>query len=542
MNIITKLGAAWRSFHNPNTPLSDPDLWLTDALGGGSSEAGINVNEATALTYSSVWRAVNQISRDIAKLPIDVHERSGTGKVKAKKHPAYRILRWHPNQAMTAFNFWQSMMKSVLLHGNAYAWISRAKSGKPVDLIPLNPGTTFPVMEGTRISYLSKANGKDRRLEAADVLHIRGLGDGFAGMSVIAHAKDSIGLGLAASRYGSKFFANGARPGVVLIHPQRLTPEAQAMLKKSWNSMHKGIDNAEKTAVLQEGMSIETVSVNNDDAQFLETRQFEVREIANWFNMPPHKLGDASRTSFASLEQENQAYLDDTLDPWMVNIEQECRAKLLTTPQIERDNHAIEFNREAIIRVNFTDKVNGLNMGVAGGWLSRDEARARLNMNPIPGGAGAEFFSPLNMGVAGDTDGADAGQAQDTDAAEGQQDGARAEALRAVVMQATGRMARRIASQARKKSRDADGFIAWLDDHMDADQRELVRGEFAPVVAAVGGDIDEAVGGFFDECRRLLDEATKVPSERFAAAIEQVTAIIERDLPDTITDTITGGA
>lgn len=386
------------SLENPSTPLSDPDDWLYDSLGAGRSSSGIRVSRETALTYSAVWRAVTLISSTVAKLPLYIYRRSASGKERADKHPAYQLVRFNPNEEMNAFVFWQSLMGHVLLEGNAYAYILRRGNGEPLELIPLLPQLTYPIRENERLLYITKVDTEWRRLLPENVLHIKGLGyDGLCGYSVIAKARDSFGLGLGAKEYQNRYLRNNARPSSVIQVPGPMKEDAQREFLRQWNEMHQGIENSHRTAILTNKAELKPFSINARDSQLLETREFEIREIANWFGLPPHKLGDSSRTAYNSLEQENQSFLDDTLDPWLVAIEQECRDKLLSEREKDTDSHLIEFMRQALVRADIGARFGAYHIAINDGIYSRDEVRSMENANAIPDGLGAPFYSQLNM-------------------------------------------------------------------------------------------------------------------------------------------------
>lgn len=386
-----------RSLENPSTPL-DPDYdsgWY-----GAESSSGIRISREKALTYSAVWRAVTLISSTVAKLPLHIYKRTGQGKERAVNHPAYKLVRFNPNAEMNAFVFWQTLMGHVLLDGNAYAYIFRSGDAAPLELIPLAPSDTYPLRENGNLLYVTKAGTEWRRLLPENVLHIKGLGyDGLCGYSVIAKARDSFGLGIGARRYQEVYLRNNARPSAIIEVPQQMKIDAQKELLREWNEMHQGLDNAHRTAILTNGAKLNAYSINARDSQLLETRQFEIREIANWFGLPPHKLGDSSRTAYNSLEQENQSFLDDTLDPWLVAIEQECRDKLLMEREKQADSHIVEFMRQALIRADIVARYTAYNIGKTGGWLNDDNIAAAENMNALPNGLGQQYWAPLNMAI-----------------------------------------------------------------------------------------------------------------------------------------------
>ena len=403
MPLLTSLfPASRRSIENPSTPLSSGDDWMYEALGAVKASSGVNVNRETALTYAAWWRGVNLISRDVAKLPVHVYRKGSEGKQRDTDHPAYYLLRRQPNRDMTPFHFRQTMMSHVLAEGNGYAYIDRAGDASPLELIPLLPYRTYPVRVKGRIWYVTALNtGEERKIPAEDILHIKGLSfDGLVGYSVIRKARESLGLGMAFDTFGSVVFRNGTTKRVVLKHPGRLSPEAKKNLRESWERLNVGLENAHKTAILEENMEAQEMGMSAKDAQLLDERKFQIREVALWFGVPPHKLGDMESASYNSLEQENQAYLDSAIDPWLVNWEQECDAKLLTERQRKRDTHVIEFDRRALVRGDMGQRTAYYSAMIGIGVMNRDEARAEEGYNPIPDGSGQQYLVPLNMGKA----------------------------------------------------------------------------------------------------------------------------------------------
>ena len=239
---------------------------------------------------------------------------------------------------MTAFTFRQTLQSHALIHGNGYAYIFRDANAGPTDMLVLDPEYVTPIKEDGRLLYLvtnmqlPDGQTRDRKILPENILHIRGLSHtGLVGYSVVDILRESLGLGLAAQKYGSVFFKNNARPSMVIEMPGQLRDtEAVSRLRDSWGKIHEGIDNSNKPAILENQASVKNLSFSNEDAQFLQTREFEIRQVANIIGVPPHKIGDPTRTSHSSLESENQAYLQDSLDPWLCNWEKECEDKILT--------------------------------------------------------------------------------------------------------------------------------------------------------------------------------------------------------------------
>lgn len=393
--------------HSLNDILTDNDFF------GNSTLTGITITQSKALELAPYFEAVDIISGDIAKLPFKTYRRipdTDNGREVAVNSPSFRLLNRRPNDAMTPFVFMKSMAADAI-QGNAYAFIAKDQAGSPRELIKLDPFNTTPVriqekdrngLVTMRLWYMTTTDsGQQVWMEENEVLHIKGLSpDGLVGYSVWDKARQSLGIAYASQAYGAKFFANDASPTVALEVPTKLGQEARDNLRKSWNDKHSGQNNFHKTAVLEEGVTLKQYGINAKDAQLLETRRFSVTEIAGWFRLPPHKLGDDARISYNSLEQENQSYLDTCLDHWLVAFEQEFMRKLLTPSQQSSGSMFIEANREALLRIDSTTKWNTFSIGVNNGILSRNEVRAKLNMNPVEGLD--DYTIPLNLGVVGE--------------------------------------------------------------------------------------------------------------------------------------------
>ncbi len=464
-----------RNVNNPNVPLSvalDNEC-MANALGVSGNDSGVSVNDRTALQYSVVWKAHNLISGDVAKLPLNVFRRVDGGKEKAPDHPAYNLLRYKPNDCMTAYDFWKAMIHQAL-GGDGFALIERDGTRRPIALHLMSRDDTT-VRKGTHGLWY-EFKGMANWVHSRDVLHIKGLGfDGVRGYSVISYASRSIGEAIATQKYSAGYFKNNATPGVVLETDAALDDIAIGRLKKSWDAAFQGVKNNHKTAVLEHGLKARTMALNARDSQLIESRDFSIRDVANWFNIPPHKLGDTTRTSFSSLEQENQSYLDEALDGWLVNIEQECRDKLLTQQQKRSDSHLIEFNRAALIRADMSARGEFYTKALGGSpWMTMDEIRSRENLNALPDGVGSTLRVPLNMADADSDEAAPEPDEGDDDMRDALRASVAASAKRALVR------LERIAEQKQKRA----GFNTWLHDEMRSAFAENFRENIEPAVRA----------------------------------------------------------
>lgn len=400
---ITTIHAS-RSLERPNG--FDEEIDCIGGPWGNATASSIVVNENTALAYSAIWRAVNLVSKDVARTPLEVFKRlpDDRGKERDFMHPAFRLLKERSSPAMTALHFKTFMQACVLMRGNAYAFIDRDARGAISSLVPLENSKVKPFMVNSEVAYEMTADkGGKIVLPAESVLHLRGLpsftSKGLEGMSVLQAARESFGLGLAARQHQAYFFSNSSRPSILLEYPGMLEPNEQQALITSWERFNSGLRNAHRTVVLEGGMQAKPITINSSDAELLATRKFEIREIANWFSIPAFKLQESEGdTSFASLEIQQQAYLDEGLDSWLAVWEDECREKLLTSKQRAARSHVIEFNRNSLLRADLATRFDAYGKAIIGGWMTPNEVRKRENLPAVDGGD--SILIPLNVSPA----------------------------------------------------------------------------------------------------------------------------------------------
>lgn len=383
------------------TNRSDEHLWrsisLTSDTLGATAKSGVKVSPRTAMGYPPLYRAINLISSSVAGLPFDVFRRQrGGGKKVDLRHPAQVLLDREASPYMHAYHFKQAMTGLAILHGNSYAAIDRS-NGVPVGFTIWDSRNTMVKVYEGEMWYITYVNGEPIRVNGRDMLHIRGLGpDGLVGYPIIDLMADALGVGMAASEFGGRFFKSGANMSGLLMIPGHFNEEKIRNTMAAWNSMQTGLNNAHKVALIQDGVKFQQLTVDPDKAQFLQTREHEIRAtVANITGVPPHMLGDSTRTSHNSLESEGQSYLDYTLQPWLKTWEAECEDKLLTEKQKSEDSHLIEFNREALIQMSFTDKIQGIAKQQETGILTVNEGRAMLNL-PSVGADGDKRYHPAN--------------------------------------------------------------------------------------------------------------------------------------------------
>ncbi|WP_420861880.1 phage portal protein [Tissierella carlieri] len=348
----------------------------------GSTTSGKTVNERTAMQTTAVYACVRILAETIASLPLHTYKYTEDGKEKAREHPIYHLLSDSPNPEMTSFVFRETLMGHLLLWGNSYSQIIRDGRGKVIALYPLIPDRmTVNRSNNGEIYYLYNKEGQDYILKKDEVLHIPGLGfDGLIGYSPIAMAKNAIGMAIATEEYGAKFFSNGANPGGVLEHPGVVKDPQR--IRESWNSVYQGSSNAHKVAVLEEGMKFQPIGIPPEQAQFLETRKFQLEEICRIFRVPPHLVGDLERATFSNIEHQSISFVVHTIRPWLVRIEQSINKALFS--ESERKEYFVSFVVEGLLRGDYESRMRGYSIGIQNGFMSPNDVRSLENMNPIP--------------------------------------------------------------------------------------------------------------------------------------------------------------
>lgn len=368
----------------------------------GNSTSGKAVTERSAMQMTAVYSCVRILAEAVAGLPLHLYRYTDTGgKEKAIDHPLYALLHDEPNPEMTSFVFRETLMTHLLLWDNAYAQIIRNGKGEVVALYPLMPNRMVVDCDEHGQLYYTYYRGQDEAirnkdtaviLQPSDVLHIPGLGfDGLVGYSPIAMAKNAIGMAIACEEYGAKFFANGATPGGILEHPGTIKDPQR--VRESWQSTFGGSGNANKVAVLEEGMKYTPISISPEQAQFLETRKFQINEIARIFRIPPHMVGDLEKSNFSNIEQQSLEFVKYTLEPWLVRWEQSMIRALVS--HSEKAAYFIKFNVDGLLRGDYQSRMNGYSIGRQNGWMSTNDIRELENLDRIPAEEGGAAVSAI---------------------------------------------------------------------------------------------------------------------------------------------------
>ena len=356
----------------------------------GRANSGKRVTDRTALQHIAVYACVRVLSEAIAQLPLHVYHYTENGKERVPQHPLYFLLHDQPNPEMTSFVFRETLMSHLLIYGNAYAQIIRNGRGDVLGLYPLMPDKVrVDRDQRNRLVYIysryDEANPNlkqqgDIVLQAEDVLHILGLGyDGLVGYSPIALAKNAIGISIACEDYGASFFGNNANPSGVLEHPGVIKNPDK--LRDAWHRAYGG-RNAHKVAVLEEGVKFTPISIPNNEAQFLETRKFQIEEIARMYRVPLHMIGDLDHATFSNVEHLSLDFVKYSLDPWIVRWEQSLQKALLSDS--EKGQYFIKFNVDGLLRGDYASRMQGYSIGIQNGFLCPNDVRELEDMNLIP--------------------------------------------------------------------------------------------------------------------------------------------------------------
>ena len=391
-----------------STSLHPGDPALVSLLGGRPSASGVVVTPETALTMGAVFAAVRLKAQTVAALPLHVFRRVARGKVRDRAHPLYPVLHEKANPETTSYEWRSTMQGHLELRGNAYSEIEFTGGGDVKALWPLRPDRVALERRGSdnQLVYrVTVPQAPDQILPASRVLHVRGLGsNGLQGYSVVQLAAQAIGLGLAQEEFGGRFFAGDGSPSGVLQNQATISDDAYERMRSDWQNAHQGLSNAHRIAILEEGTTWQSVGMSNNDSQFLESRTFSVVEIARWFNVPPHKIAELSKATFSNIENQELAYVVDSVQPDLVNWEQRLSDSLLM--ESERRTHFVEHDVKGRLRGDMTARGAFYRELWSLGAMSPNDIRELENENPRADEAGDAYYTPLNF-VASDGSAAD---------------------------------------------------------------------------------------------------------------------------------------
>lgn len=521
---------------------------------GNPTDSGETVTGYKAMTTSAVYACVRIIAETVASLPLHVYERQDRGKRRATDFPLYSILHDSPNELMTSFEFRELMQANLLLWGNALAEVDYNGRGGINQLWPLKPDMVHEVKtQGGRIFY--KYQRPDNSIEwisSNTVWHIKGLGaDGLWGYSPITMMRNAIGISLASEKTAGSLYKNGIQLNGILKTPGVLSEDAYGRIADSWATRYGGTSNAHKTAILEEGLEYQQLSMSPEDSQFLETRKFQITEIARAFRVPPHMLADLDRATFSNIEQQSIDFVTNTIRPWLVRWEQSIQKNLILSRYQNR--YFSEFLVDGLLRGDAKTRHETYSIGRQNGYYSANDIREMENKNPIPDGD--VYLVPLNMVPAGDV-----GQSmpQEAQRAANPQENAETRArttaagrLRLVsdfipVFESTfARLVRREVADVKRQAKktlgkdDLAGFLLWIESFYE-DHRGFMDRELTPIFAAYASAIIRAVGRELDnDSEADLTSFTSAYLETYttrygAKQIKYLIAAIERAQADGI--------
>lgn len=365
------------------------DRWY-GGFGGAVTSAGMKIDEKSALKFSPVYAAVKRISESIASLPLNLYRITGRNKEKAIDHPLYRILHLQPNPEQTRIQVWEALTAHLLLWGNCYAQIQRNLMGNIIALWPLDPSRMTPKRENDLLVYKYNVadTGEMITFPFWEILHVAGLSfNGLIGYSVIGLMRETIGRGLAQEEYQSRFYSQGANPSGILETDGTLGDEALEDLRKWFNATYGGISKSQQVMILQQGLKFHALTIPQRDAQFLETHKFTVRDVARWFLIPPHMIGDLERATWGNIESQSIDFVVYTLRPWLVRFEQAMEVKFNLG-----ESYEIRHVVEGLLRGDSTARTALYNGAITNGWMNRNEVRELEDRNPVEGLD--EFLTP----------------------------------------------------------------------------------------------------------------------------------------------------
>lgn len=510
------------------------------------SHAGVKINAETAMSFSAVWACVNKFANAIAKLPINVFKRilSGDGRELAKKHAIFRLLVNKPNRESTPFDFKHLMVVHLLLNGNAYIEILENSAGDPNELFLLNPNQVDIVRDKSTGSlvYTYKIAGEvaPRVLDQRRLIHIKGPSiDGVKGLAPVTQARHAIGLGLALEQFQSQFLKNDATPRGVIKSKALLGKDQKAKMKSEWR-LTQGGANRHSVAILDGEMDFLQIGLTMEDAQFLQSRGFQLEEVARWFDVPQHMIGLLARSTNNNIEHQSKEWLD-SLDPWLCRIEQGMGRKLLK--ENEQGKFFLEFARDQTVRMDAQKQEDIIAKRILTGQMSPDEARATRNEPPIPDKKGEIFLQPLSHGPLGtvkadvaphDHDPNDDDQKPKDDTKDGADDNAQDDAdpetraLRSRIMtpiaqsyleRAYKREGKAISAKYRQNARRGsdEEFRSWVASYANEDAKVHLRQIFDPlssVLAALEVSDPEKM------LREMIDFSTESTQAEVRRALE----------------------
>jgi HK97 family phage portal protein len=400
MGLLTALLPERRATVGAQTAtVSESAGWLESLLGGGVSTAGRRVNAQSAMTVSAVYAGIRLLGSSVGQLPLAILKKDADGaRTEMRSHRLWTLLNNAPNGYLTALEYRELMTSWALLHGNAVSYLELGPGGSIESILPIDPDRIrfWLTPDRTQVVYeYLRPNGGSTFIPRDQVFHLRGpLGNAYIGTGLLALARDAIGLGMVAEEHASRFYSNAAQPAGVLQTPKALKADTFKKIREQWNARYQGTENAFKTAILEDGVEWKPVALNLKDQQFLETRTFQVQEIARWIGVPPHLIGELTRSTNNNIEAQGIEFIQFAIGPWCVRWEQ--RIWLDCLGENERKTVYAKHNVNAFVRGQLVSRYQAYQIGRMGGWLSQNDVRRSEDMDPI-GPEGDVYMAPLNM-------------------------------------------------------------------------------------------------------------------------------------------------
>ena len=400
MSLFGKLLRGGNPFDNPQIPMTADNVgYFLDLFGGGRTDSNEIVTPITAMQTSTVFACVRILSEQVGNMPLNTFERVDGSKKLAVDLPLFDILELNPNPDMSAMAFRQAVTAQILLWGNGYVEIQRNGAGQVSALWPRGAWKTNPNRINGRLVYetTDTPNGQKRIIDSADMLHIPYVSlDGQIGLSPIGQARQTVGMALAMDKFGSRFFANNAMPKIAIKTPKAMQPKDKTQARIDWEALQSGA-NQHRVAILDDGMTIEQLSLPPEDAQFLQSRGFTRREICALYGVPPQMVGDLDKAIKSNVEQQGIEFLQYTLSPLLKRWIQECRRKLLPFSGKANRRYTISFDVSDLLRPDASTRQAYYQSGIQNGYLVQNEVREMEDLNPYEGDLGWEPAIQLNM-------------------------------------------------------------------------------------------------------------------------------------------------
>lgn len=512
---------------------------------GGKTASGATVNENTAMNYSAVWCATRILSETVAQLPLVMMKQTGKMKERATGHRLYRVLHDQPNPENDTFTFRDMLTACLVNAGTCYAEKVRDGRGNIVELWPIHTSRIPPTNIGRdkdtgELFYRVLNDGQPASdIPDSDMLRVVGplSTDGITGKGIIRQARESIGLGLETERFGAAFFGNDARPSILLRPKIALSEKAHQNLRRSWNRLYQGAGKSNRVGVLEEEIAVEKLGVPPEDAQFLQTRQHNITEIARWYRIPPHMLADLSRATFSNIEHLGIEFVMYALTPWLRRWEEALRSQLLT--EEEQQDHLIRFNVNALLRGDAKSRSQFYREMFGIGAFSINDILELEDRNPIEDGD--EHYRPLNMAPVWQEVPLKVAQSQPaTPPPQDDDGGAKAasaldnrdimlrEAASDALKASASRMLYKEAQAAKRAANQPSEFLGWLDTfygHHESQFAEAVDPCVRVVLAVTGvssGATEAAkrlAAWHVERSRQLLLTASEVPASKLAESV-----------------------